>query len=335
MKRLFALSLLLLTPTISQAAPSTQELSLKVVQDFVIPSYDAFSHQAKRQADAWDKTCNGDTLKPLFHNTSDAWAAVQHINFGPITLLLRRDRLYHWPERRNAVGKSLSKALNDKDISLLSAKKITGTSVALQGLPALERILYTDAIKDDYGCQLGKAIAHNIEEIANGTLKDWKAALPNIKEGSAHPIFFESNDEVAIRLFTELLTGFQMISDQKIALPMGSNLKKANGKRAEGWRSLRSTRYIQQSAKNLRAMALPFVSFLPEKSAEKTEQQLSKFVQLASTLPSPLKDAVTDEEARKKILTFRDEISKTRNLIVEEFTQHLGLTVGFNSLDGD
>lgn len=335
MKRLFALSLLLLSPTFAQAAPSTQDMSLKVVQDFVIPAYDQFAHQAKTQADTWDKTCNADTLKPLFQNTSDAWAKVQHINFGPITLLLRRDRLYHWPERRNAVGKSLGNAMREKDQSLLAPQKVASASVALQGLPALERILYTDAIKDDYGCQLGKHIAHNIEAIANGTLKDWKNALPNIQDGSAHPIFFESNDEVAIRLFTELLTGFQMISDQKIALPMGASIKKANGKRAEAWRSQRSTRYIQQSANSLRAMAQPFISFLPKNSAQKLEEQLNSLSKMASNLPSPLKDAVTNEQARAKLLTFREEVSKTRNLIVAEFTQHLGLTVGFNSLDGD
>lgn len=335
MKRLFALSLLLLTPTISQAAPSTQEISLKVVQDFVIPSYTAFAQQATKQAEAWEKTCTPETLKPLFQDTSDAWAKVQHINFGPITLLLRRDRLYHWPERRNAVAKSLSKAMAEKDPSLLTPKKIRGSSVAVQGLPALERILYTDTIKDDYGCQLGKQIARNIEAIATGALKDWKDTLPTVEAGQAHPIFFESSDESATRLFTELLAGFQMISDQKVALPMGSSLKKANGKRAEGWRSQRSTRYIQQSANSLNDMAKPFISFLPADSAAKVKVQLDRFVKLASALPAPLKDAVTDEKARAQIMAFREELSTTRNLIVDEFTKHLGLTVGFNSLDGD
>ncbi|NVK18420.1 MAG: imelysin family protein [Methylocystaceae bacterium] len=336
MKRFFLFSFLLLSPIAVQAAPSMQEMSLKVTEEFILPAYDDFAKQAHAQSELWGETCDAEKLKPAFQKTSDAWAKVQHINFGPITSLLRRDRLYHWPERRNSISKSINKSLADKDPASLDLDKFASTSVALQGLPALERLLYSDGLLDgDFACKLGHTIALNIEKIATGTDKDWQEALVNIKEGIAHPIYFESMDEVAIRFFTEMLAGFQMITDQKIALPLSSSLKKANGKRAEGWRSNRSTRYIQQNSLALMAMAKPFMSFMPDDVEKQVVAQFTVFARAANALPLSIKDGVKDEEGRAKIKKFLDETRTTRNLLVQTFTKHLGLTVGFNSLDGD
>lgn len=336
MKRFFLSAFLLLSPIAAQAAPSMQEMSLKVTEDFVLPGYDAFAAAAHDQAKLWAKTCETEKLKPAFQKTSDAWAKVQHINFGPITSLLRRDRLYHWPERRNAISKSLNKSLAAKDLSSLDPKKFASTSVALQGLPALERLLYSDGMLDsDFACKLGHTIALNIEEIATGTDKDWQDTLGYIKDGKSHPIYFESMDEVAIRLFTEMLAGFQMITDQKIALPLSSSIKKANGKRAEAWRSHRSTRYIQQNSQALMAMAKPFMSFLPADVNTQVTHQFALMEKAANGLPASIKDGVKNEAGRAKIKEFLEITRTTRNLLVEAFTKNLGLTVGFNSLDGD
>ncbi len=336
MKRAFLLFVLVVfSPMTGHSAPAMQEMSLKVTTDFVLPAYEKFAKEASSQAKVASQTCNKEDLKKAYQKTADAWAAVQHINFGPITLLLRRDRLYHWPERRNAVAKGLNKLLSTKNDSLLETDKFTNTSVAVQGLPALERILYTDMFEDEYSCRIAKAIALNIAEIANGAITDWNKTLVNIQEGKAHPFYFENMDEVAIRLFTEMLTGFQMISDQKLALPMGSSLKKANGKRAEAWRSNRSTRYIQQNSLALMAMAKPFMTFLPDDVTKEVQVRFFNFSTAANNLPLSIKDAVKNEGERAKLSKFSEEIKVTRNLLVETFTKHLGLTVGFNSLDGD
>ncbi|MDV7340239.1 imelysin family protein [Terasakiella sp. A23] len=331
MKRIALLSLFLLLPFRAESAPSMQDLSVKVAEDFILPAYERLAVQSRNQAEHWAKTCDIDDLKPAFQQTSDAWAAVQHMNYGPITFLLRRDRLYHWPERRNAVSKSLNKILATKQIP----DDFTTTSVALQGLPALERLLYTDMESDKFSCQLGQAIARNIQDITEGAYQDWQELVTYFKEGKAHPIYFDTMDEVGNRLFTELLAGFQMISDQKIALPMGSSLEKANGKRAEGWRSKRSTRYIQQSALGLMAMSRPFMEFLPGEAKKQVQIQFSLFARRANTLPISIKNGVKDEAGRLQIRKFLDESRKTRNQLVDTFTKYLGLTVGFNSLDGD
>ncbi len=336
MKRLMMIfAICALSPLCAQAAPSAQAVSLKVSKGYILPAYEDLAGRALEQAALWHKTCEQAPLRAAYQKTADAWAHVQQITFGPISLLLRRDRLYHWPERRNATSKGLNNLLAMKDKKQLAPERFASASVAVQGLPALERVLYANLLDDPMGCDVGRAIADNIADIVQGNLKDWRETISYLEEGKAHPIYFDNMEEVANRLFTELLAGFQMIADQKIALPMGSRAKKAKGKRAEAWRSQRSVRYIQENASGLQAMAKPFLSFLPQDAADEVSTRLREYVEAAKKLPHPLKDAVKTQEGREKLSHFIEINRSTRNVLVEQFTRHLGLTVGFNSLDGD
>lgn len=335
MKRLAFLILSVFVSLSAQAEPTKQEISLKVVQDYVIPAYEELALHAGLQQKVWQTTCDPAPLKQAYQASSDAWAKVQHLNFGPITLLLRRDRLYHWPERRNATGKGVDKLLADQNSDKLSGSEFANTSVAVQGFPALERLLYSDRLKGGYGCQLGRAIADNIAQIARETAKEWQETLVYIEKAEAHPFYFETMDEVAIRLYTEYLTGFQMITDQKLALPLGTKISKANGKRAEGWRAQRSTLNLQQSVLGLEAMARPFLHFLSKDSQLSANETLAYFRDAAMDLPVSIKEAVGDEAKRAQLLAFKDVAKKTRLVIMDLLTKEIDLSVGFNSLDGD
>ncbi|SCA57588.1 conserved exported hypothetical protein [Candidatus Terasakiella magnetica] len=336
MKRLFLFFFFIaLVPLNAQSADKLQhDISKKVTHDFIVPAYGEFAKQATKQAQAWEKSCKADDLKAVYHDTADAWSAVQHITFGPVSFLLRKDRLYHWPERRNAVSKGMNKLLAKNDEALLDPKKFTRTSVAVQGLPALERLVFTDMMSDEWSCKVGQAIAKNISDIANDTLKDWTDLQGVIIKGEGHPLYFETMSEVTIRLFTELLAGFQMITDQKIALPMGTGIKKANGRRAEGWRSNRPNVFVVKNANALYAMAQPFMTFLPKAEKEELTKQYATFLTAAEALPA-IPTAVKDVAMREQLKDFLKISKETRALIIKQFTQHLGIPVGFNNLDGD
>ena len=212
---------LVLLPVNGHSASNMKSLSLKMTTDYFVPSYGLLAKQAQKQNELWQKGCAIDKLKQAYHETTDAWAKVQHVNFGPVVMFLRRDRLYHWPERRNAVSKSLNKLLSSQNNDVLSADEFSRISVAGQGLPALERLLFDVGISDEWSCKIGQAMAANIAEITSGTAQEWHELQTVISDGKNHPIHFESMEELANRILTELLTGFQMISDQKLLLSMG------------------------------------------------------------------------------------------------------------------
>ena len=50
-------------------------------------------------------------------------------------------RIQFWPDFRNKTGKQLSRVLAAKDRAALDEETFSRTSIAVQGLPALERLL--------------------------------------------------------------------------------------------------------------------------------------------------------------------------------------------------
>ena len=52
-----------------------------------------------------------DEVRKAFHAADDAWHDVEHIRFGPMESRLRAERLYFWPDPRNATARQLGELL--------------------------------------------------------------------------------------------------------------------------------------------------------------------------------------------------------------------------------
>lgn len=330
------------TPSAAQQPYDALTLSAEITQHHYAPAYQNLADQSIKQADLWAKTsCTTMPLtlstahKELYDTTRDAWAYISATRFGPVTSFLRYDRLYHWPERRNAVARSLKKIRQTQDENMLDATILGTASVALQGFPTLERLTHKGQITSAYDCKLVQAITQNIATINQETAQGWHELTETLKQGSVNPLYFESHDEWVLRIFTDFLTGFQLITDQKLALPMGSSLAKANGKRAESWRSDFSTRALQRAADSLSALGRFFQPYLDPKNADLLEKTLRNFSNAAHELPPALNTAVHDAEQRKQLYAFAQLTHRTRDMARDLIQQGLGLSVGFNSLDGD
>ncbi|MBK8157886.1 MAG: hypothetical protein IPK59_03520 [Rhodospirillaceae bacterium] len=79
-----------------------------------------------------------------FAPVSDAWMRAQQFRLGPLSEGQRAERFAYWPERRNVVAKQLAALVASNDPAELEPKRFAEASVAIQGLPALERLLYGD-----------------------------------------------------------------------------------------------------------------------------------------------------------------------------------------------
>lgn len=330
------------TPSAAQQPYNALSLSAEITQHHYAPAYQKLADHSRQQADLWAKTsCTtlpltlSDAHKDAYDQTRNAWAYISATRFGPVTSFLRYDRLYHWPERRNAIARSLKKIRQTQDENMLDAAILGTASVALQGFPALERLTHKGQIISAYDCKLAQAITQNIATISQETAKDWHELTDTLKQAGINPLYFESHDEWMLRIFTDFLTGFQLITDQKLALPMGASLAKANGKRAESWRSDFSTRALQQAADSLSALGRFFQPYLAPKSAALLETTLRNFSNAAHTLPPALNTAVHDAAQRKQLNAFAQLTHRTRDTARDLIQQGLGLSVGFNSLDGD
>lgn len=346
MKRLvLLLTLLCLSsqPALAQADPDPAAVSIAVIERAILPAYVRLSEATAAQQAAWNQACAApaagslEALRAAYHHTADAWAGVFHWNFGPITLEMRRDRFYHWPERRNAIEKGLSGLLADSDPARLEPRSFAATSVAVQGLPALERLLFAgvNVPGDAWTCQVGRAIAGNLADIAAATAIEWRdTVLAALRKGEAQPLYFKTQAEVLDRLVTEMLTGLAIIKDQKILPVLGTAPDKARPALMEARRSDRFTRNLQLNFRAVFDADDVMGGFLPAAEARRMATERAAVLARLQELP-PFETAVTEPAGRDKVKALLDAVTALRKDMVMAYVTHLDVTVGFNSLDGD
>src|SRR3546814_15047315 len=93
------------------------------------------------------------------------------LRFGPSLLFLRYDRIEFWPDKRGVVRRHLSQLLSGQDAEALQPRTFANGSVAVQGFPALERLLFDsddDTWAMPFGCDVVRAIGTNLKSIAAG-----------------------------------------------------------------------------------------------------------------------------------------------------------------------
>lgn len=287
-------------------------------------------------------------LKTGFHNLADAWALAQQFRVGPLAQEQRAERFAYWPERRNVVEKQLNLLLAGKGEEGLQADQFANISVAVQGLPALERILYADdqgrlLLEGD---QSGRrraivlAIAQNLQTIAADIQKTW---LENLKDPIKAANSFATNpNEGVAQSYTNLLTILQIVADQKIGTPLGgADVADAKPKAAEQWRSGRSLTNIRLNLETAKASVTAsggFVELLQPDQIDLRNAITKAFddaLAAVKPLTQNLSTVVSDHERRKSLTALLVKVNHLRDLLRQQMPPAIGVTLGFNELDGD
>lgn len=317
--------------------------SLRVIEGFAEPRYGAFWTRTQAQREAWTAFCSSEEpgeenfgqLTAQFVETVNAWSGIEILRYGPVSEDFRYERIAYWPERKNDVARGLQKLLSENDV--LTPESMRAKSVAVQGLSALERLLYdTDnraslMSKGAGGkrrCATGLAIAGNLENIAKEIVDAWPKVKGQINtEGSTVP------REAVTRFATDLLTIYQVVGDLKLDAPMGKTVTEAKPKSAQWWRSGLSS---QTLALNLQSAAdLSWIILGPGDEGTSVVRTIETAQRLAENIALPLSEMVSDKVQRTHVLLLRDAVRGARDLSGAYVPPWLGITLGFNSLDGD
>ncbi len=86
-----------------------------------------------------------EALKKDFADTVLAWAAVEFLRFGPMSQIGRPERFDFWPDPRGVTLRQVNALIAKRDASALDPAALAKKSAAVQGLSALEILLYDDA----------------------------------------------------------------------------------------------------------------------------------------------------------------------------------------------
>lgn len=341
------------------AAPDDAALTKAVVataQTAIIPTYRAFETLSKDLDAATIAFCIApdqtayDTVTTAFAASAQAWARIQFISFGPISKDRRSSRIAFWPDQRNVLGRQLSAFLAAKDDAALTQERFQGASVALQGLPALERLLFDDGgltafTSGDaatFRCKFALSITGNLAAVATIVGDTWTtgddAYLPKLeKPGAGSGSFLNGSDALA-RFLNDTVTGLIAVRDLKILAPMKENGAKASEYRRSGAGKAALAANLQGFADMLRAPGglLDLArSSGAQAEADAASASLDKCLALITAIANPIDVAVTDAKDRETLTALDAELKSLRDVLAGPIAKALNLTLGFNALDGD
>ncbi|MCB1736994.1 MAG: imelysin family protein [Gammaproteobacteria bacterium] len=344
---------LCLSPTLAADAPTGARLNvaavnLRIIDQQIIPGYQRLVDATQAFAHTTETGCGDQAaLRNNFNGVADAWMAVEHWRFGPVEYLDRRHRLWFWPDKHSRSAKQLRALIIAADAQVLEAENFAQLSAALQGMPAIERLIFVEGEHKDYACQVLHAIATNMARMSTGIVSDWTAtpdgerALITATGSGSSPLYqnpLEFTAELLQSLNTQLLT----MRDLKLDRPLGDDLATARPHRAEFWRSERS---LPNLHRNLAAVAQLYGVTAPglnalilDPDSDLDTRIKAAFGELDTALHAiqpPLSTAVADAKRRPQVESARAALDKLITLITQELPPALGLNLGFNALDGD
>lgn len=339
-RKLLGLALAALWLTLIGVVPATADQiaqAQRIADDFAAPRYAQLATATAEQAALWTEECASPDagtvtrLRAAFTSAVLVWQDIALFRAGPISDDNRLERIAYWPDKRNTIDKRLRELLAASG----PVPDMSGKSVAIQGFPALERVLFDDglaAFDTPAGarrCAVGSAIAGNIAAIARDVDARWQDKAGALRASLATK---EGAEEFLRRAATDLLAGYEIIMDDKIREPIGRTPGAAKPMAAELRRSGLSLPAIRRNLESLRALTAVMLAGSGDTLADATAAEAAKVANGAADTALQVED---DPSSRTKLLLLVAAITSARDTAKDVVPETLGVTIGFNSADGD
>ncbi len=327
----------------------------RAVDDVIRPGYRDMHASATRLADAVSAYCaapSPDTkaaAHAAFNDTVAKWSFIEIVRDGPVLQENRFERILFYPDRKSTGLKQVQALLVKQDEKDATAAALPGKSVAVQGLGALEYVLFgtgaetLDGQKDSFRCRYGAAVAKNIAATAASLSADWEKP-DGVQRDWKHPgpdnPAFRDGKEAITALLGILVHGAETVRDQRIeAFYKGEDVP-ARPRSAIYWRSGNTWNSIKGNLDGLRTLfrtsGMEDLLDPAEASiAGSVEFVIASLERVVANVDPDIEKAVGDPSERHKmdflIINARDLVLR----LSDQYGGAIGLGAGFSFADGD
>lgn len=347
-----------LSPRVVEEA-AVPRVMAQAVDGFIIPGYRDLAEATNALSEASAGLCKSpsettlEAARSAFSSVVERWSAIEIIRLGPALEQNRFERFLFYPDRKSTGLKQVQAILAKKDESATSPETLKGKSVAVQGLGALEFVLYGTGAEvlsgkeGDFRCRYGLAVSQNLRSIAGELLAAWEkpdgiqAAWK--KPGPGNPLF-RDNREAATELLGVLVHSVEMIKDQRLrtfyAGTVDGTPDRGRPKLAIYWRSANTMPAISANLGGLQRLfdTAGMESLLPADSrsiAGSIDFLFKALIAATDGLDGPIEDALADERQRAKLDFIALNTADLLDRLNREFGGSIGLGAGFSFADGD
>ncbi len=324
------------TADISPLAEQTDHSS----QSVYLVEYQAaslFLQQANALDAGFSQYCqseNGDVsaLQNQWHQTMASWMALQGQERGPAKALAESWNVQFWPDKKNTTGRKMAGVT--KQDKTWTAEEIAANSVTVQGLGAIEWLLY-DAkspvfSSQQQACKSALAISEILANRAETIEKAWRI----------NP-WKELDESTWESEYIALLSNQLEFSMSKLSRPMAS-IGQPRPYFSESWRSNTSMLNLKSNVKAMQALYLADGHGLDKMLRDHdlidlADRVKTQYANLVETWPqeASLFDMLQTKDGYREVLSVYNKMDQLKYLLHDEVSVELGVVIGFNATDGD
>lgn len=347
-------------PASAAEAPPTFDhtaVARATIDNVLRPKTRELAASARELSEKVSATCERPTRRSLeaarraYKEAALAYARIEMLRFGPTREGNRQERLLLFPDPKGLVRRQVDKILAEHDKTVLTAKSLAGKSVALQGFPALEILLYGSEAKKLFGksadakfrCGYASAIAGNISVQAAAIDEGWaddKGYANLMRAPSPDNAAYMNAGEVTLEIGGALINGLEQIRDVRLAGPLGLQAVDKAPTTAILNVSGLTMPYICANIEGLIALYRDSgierqLESVDKAEADLVEQEMRTARDAGLAIKEHMGPAATRPQTRQRLTAMGFPLKNAKVLAAHLLAKGTGLSVGFNAGDGD
>ena len=323
----------------------------RAVDGYIVPAYESLAKATAALSAAVTASVASAPVSPdaatavAFAAVVTAFAKVDFLRFGPMAEQGRLERFSYFPDRHGTGARQLRRMLATPDPAQLAPGAVAKLSAAVQGLPALESLIFAAASDSEtraYRWSLAAAIAGNLDEIARATLAGWTGAdgwrTRMLQPGGANVVYRDAEEPV-IELLKAITTGLLQIRDQRLLPALGESFAAAKPARAAFVPSGNALAYLAASGAAIDGLArtADLFSLTPTEAPLLSAESNAGFAayQAGIAANASWQAAFATETGYQHLRSAFEALKPVEDLYSFRFPSEAGISPGFNALDGD
>ena len=325
------------------------------LNQYILPGYERLEKSASNSEDAVKVLCNSSSSANLaaaqtaFSQTARAWAGMEWFRVGPVIAENRVELMLFYPDRKGIGLRQVQAALASRDSSTTNVNGLKKKSVAMQGLGALEFLLFGTGYEslaeagDSYRCAYAQAVAENLHSISRSLHEGWrgdsKVSRQWLQPSETNPLFADEKGAIS-RLIGEMIHGLEAVKDVRIGAFLREKPRRDRPKSALFWRSANTMPMIAENLTGLKRLfdASGIEGVLPKEFAslgDTVRFEFDQAIKTAQSFEEPVKLVLKEPKTRKRLAYLKLATGYIIARLDGEFLAATGLNIGFSFGDGD
>jgi len=332
-------------------------IATAALEQYIRPGYAALADSAEALKQSVDTLCHDPSAEGLklardaFAVTVAAWSKIEPIRFGPVAHERRYERIFFWPDPKGIGARQVREALSKLDQSVTNEEDLAAKSVALQGLPPLQYLLYGDGAdalatangQAPFRCQFAASVAGSLAQLTREIANDWQdggaASKSYLAPGPANQTY-HTPKEVTLDLFKTFTGGIETVRDQKLAKMLGAGAERARPRLAPFYESGLTFADVIGNLEGTRDLFTKsgLAQVVHEESPGVEDSilfDLDHAIEVMSAISAPVDEVVHNEDLRAKLEALRVSLKSAVTTAGDMIARGAGLAFGFNAMDGD